>query len=637
MTKTPFTLLIHIALAIIVAGALVTHFCGIQGSVSLHDGEYTDCFAPCSGPSDGSFPFMVRLDSAEVIYYPGTTTPMDFKSFLNINGSDVTVAMNRIAVMDGWRFYQSGMGPGTSTLSVSHDPWGIGITYTGYALLGIGLIGFFFQKKTVWRSLLKALKKATPLVILLFISISAHASDTELPTMQRPLARNLGKVYVYWNDRVCPAQTMAIDIASKLYGSRTYKGMTPEQILAGWMFYYDDWIKDYNGSHIRNTDGKDKKEDTERHALIQWMGTGRAFRLFPYKSSTGRMEWLSLTERKPSHISLEQWVFMNNAVTDIKNLLMHGQNRAANMALTSLVNGQRKYAGPYTLPSDGRFHAELFYNGFVRLAPGAAVMLLAGAFGLFLALSHVCSESRRKRMSVMLFLLEFLAVIWLCAVLTLRGWIGGHWPLSNGCETMLFMAFCAAFGSLVCRGLLIRGASMIVAAIATFVAAMSSKTPQIASLTPVLDSPLLTIHVMVVMCSYVLFLLMAVLAAVALLKGGDLERRLARVNAVLLVPAVFLLTAGIFIGAVWANQSWGRYWGWDPKETCALVTMIIYAIPMHRTCIRIRTTVSDGRRIREHTFANPKVLNIYLLCAVLSVIFTYFGANFLIPGLHSYA
>lgn len=264
-------------------------------------------------------------------------------------------------------------------------------------------------------------------------------------------------------------------------------------------------------------------------------------------------------------------------------------------------------------------------------------MLLAGLTGLLLGLSQSLSVKLRKCLQAVVIASAVIASIWLMTILSLRGWIGAHWPLSNGCETMLFMAFGAALGACISHGPLFRGALLLVAAMAAFVAAMAAKTPQIASLTPVLDSPLLTIHVMIVMCSYVLFLLMAILAVIALAKGGETARSLARINAIILVPAVFLLTAGIFIGAVWANQSWGRYWGWDPKETCALITMLIYAVPMHRICLYGSPKKADGQNCRKPIYADPKVLNIYLLCAVASVIFTYFGANFLIPGLHSYA
>lgn len=119
---------------------------------------------------------------------------------------------------------------------------------------------------------------------------------------------------------------------------------------------------------------------------------------------------------------------------------------------------------------------------------------------------------------------------------------------------------------------------------------------------------------------------MAILAGVALSSQDKATAEsLCRTNRIILVPAVFLLAAGIFVGAVWANQSWGRYWGWDPKETCTLVMLLIYSVPVHW----------GSRRLK--LFRRPKVLHWYLLLAVLSVVFTYFGANYLMSGLHSYA
>ncbi|MDE6310847.1 MAG: cytochrome c biogenesis protein CcsA, partial [Muribaculaceae bacterium] len=126
--------------------------------------------------------------------------------------------------------------------------------------------------------------------------------------------------------------------------------------------------------------------------------------------------------------------------------------------------------------------------------------------------------------------------------------------------------------------------------------------------------------------SYALFLLMAVLSAIALLSHStERYERLSMLNRIMLTPAVFLLGAGIFVGAVWANQTWGRYWGWDPKETCALVMWLVYALPLHRGC--------RGLAI----FRKDRVFNAYLLCAVATVVFTYFGANYFLSGLHSYA
>ena len=157
---------------------------------------------------------------------------------------------------------------------------------------------------------------------------------------------------------------------------------------------------------------------------------------------------------------------------------------------------------------------------------------------------------------------------------------------------------------------------------------MGEANPRITQLMPVLQSPLLSIHVMVIMVSYVLFAFMMLNGVAALIisaRGGSGERigYLQTVSNIMLYPAVFLLAAGIFIGAVWANVSWGRYWGWDPKEVWALITMLIYSLGIHQGSLK--------------WFRNPKHFHIFCILAFLSVLVTYFGVNFLLGGLHSYA
>jgi ABC-type transport system involved in cytochrome c biogenesis permease subunit len=152
------------------------------------------------------------------------------------------------------------------------------------------------------------------------------------------------------------------------------------------------------------------------------------------------------------------------------------------------------------------------------------------------------------------------------------------------------------------------------------VATMSELNPRITLLMPVLQSPLLSIHVMVIMISYALFALILLNATTNLIKNNY---ELCIMNYELNIFALFLLTAGIFIGAIWANVSWGRYWGWDPKEVWALITMLIYSLPLHRASLKI--------------FQNPQFLNWYYIFAFLSVVITYFGVNFILGGMHSYA
>lgn len=632
MKHQPFTLLIHLALAVMLAGAMVTHFFGIQGTLSLSiDQAATSRFEKTSGPGAGDFPFEVSLNGVEIIYYPATTTPMDFRSEIEINGRKIPVAMNRVGEYDGWRFYQSGMGGDSSVFFVSHDPWGIAITYIGYLLLGIGMAGFFFQKHTAWRSLLKKYRQCAGAVMLMVAVAPAWANsapEPELPVMQRPLASNFGKVLVYWNDRVCPVQTMARDVAASLYGSETYRGYTSEQILSGWLFYYDRWQSDYLRQHPELTTltalpaTKAEKKLAEKLALVEWIGTGEIFRIYPYMTANGRMEWLSLTGRRPSNMSLEQWTFMQTSMTNIKELLRKGQNVRANEEIAALMAGQKKYAVGIELPSAAKVNAERIYNRGVRPVPAGIAAVVIGLAVLILSLFRPAAA----RVRAVSLAAAVLLLVYLASAMGLLWWISGHVPLSNGPETMMFMAFAALVGACVCGNLTLRGGLMIVAAMALFVAGMGGSTPRIGAIMPVLSSPLLSVHVMVVMIAYALFMLIAILSAVALLSGSaEVGSRLSVLNRIMLTPAVCLLGAGIFIGAVWANQTWGRYWGWDPKETCALVMWFVYALPTHW-----------GSRYLSF-FRNDRVLHIYLMLALITVIFTYFGVNYLLGGLHSYA
>lgn len=144
---------------------------------------------------------------------------------------------------------------------------------------------------------------------------------------------------------------------------------------------------------------------------------------------------------------------------------------------------------------------------------------------------------------------------------------------------------------------------------------------QINPMTPILRSPMLAAHVSVIMVAYLLFILIAILSAVAL-NSEKRSQALYNLNVKLLFPALFLLVIGIFLGAIWANISWGRYWGWDSKETWALITMIVYAIPMHKNSFK--------------TFRSPRYFHLYCSIAILAVGMTFFGVSFILGGIHSY-
>ena len=158
---------------------------------------------------------------------------------------------------------------------------------------------------------------------------------------------------------------------------------------------------------------------------------------------------------------------------------------------------------------------------------------------------------------------------------------------------------------------------------ALMVSMMTASDPQITLLMPVLQSPLLSMHVSVIMLSYTLFAFMMMNGVVGLFMSETHQQRMAALNRRILRPAIACLAIGIFIGAVWANISWGRYWGWDPKEVWALITLLVYALPLHSRSLPL--------------FQRPRVFLIYSIIAFAAVAFTYFGVNFLLGGMHSYA
>lgn len=174
-----------------------------------------------------------------------------------------------------------------------------------------------------------------------------------------------------------------------------------------------------------------------------------------------------------------------------------------------------------------------------------------------------------------------------------------------------------------------RGGLAALAVIIVILAIIMTKvvTPK-PPLQPVLQTPLLGIHVSVIMLAYTLFAVIMVNGILGLCMPAKRES-IMQLSQVLLYPAVFCLTAGIFIGAVWANLSWGRYWGWDPKETWALITMLVYAVLLHWPLLKSKCQMTNEQ--------SQIIYHILSIVAFAFVLFTYFGVSYLLGGLHSYA
>ena len=148
--------------------------------------------------------------------------------------------------------------------------------------------------------------------------------------------------------------------------------------------------------------------------------------------------------------------------------------------------------------------------------------------------------------------------------------------------------------------------------------------PQMTHLMPVLNSPLLTLHVSVIMMAYALLSLTFISSLTALFMPRK-RQEIHLLSQLMLFPALTFLGIGIFIGAIWANISWGTYWSWDPKETWALITFMIYAVPAHRTFSPL------------NPHSSPLLYHLYMTLAFLAILMTYFGVNYLLGGMHAYA
>ena len=220
--------------------------------------------------------------------------------------------------------------------------------------------------------------------------------------------------------------------------------------------------------------------------------------------------------------------------------------------------------------------------------------------------------------------------------LALRWFISGHSPMSNGYESMLFISWATLLAGFIFgrKSLLTLAATTVLAGMTLMVAHLSFMDPEITNLVPVLKSYWLTLHVSVITGSYGFLGLGAILGLIVLImmmfvNKNNRERisatidQLTVINYKTLTLGLYFLTIGTFLGAIWANESWGRYWGWDPKETWSLITIMVYVLVTHSRMI-------PGMK-------NVYVFNLLSLLAFSSVLMTYFGVNYYLSGMHSYA
>lgn len=683
--RQPVIFLLHLSLLFILAGAFTTWIYGEQGTMRVRQGEQQTSFTDSKGISH-QLPFSITLNQFEIIYYKGTLAPMDFISHISVADKDChrqiqgKVSMNHIFSYQHYRFYQSGYSEDNegSVFSVSHDPYGIGITYAGYTLLLLSTVFFFFSPQSRFRQLLKSplLHRSLTVILLLFaFSLNSNflkANSSSPKVLPREVAEHFGDLYILYNNRICPLQTFARDFTVKLYGSSSYKGLTPEEVLTGWLFYYDSWknepiiriksnearklleiegnyarLKDYISTineyklekmmnHIRSgeqvTDKRGIEEADEKFNIINLVCTGAMMKIFPCRNIAGKtLEWYSQSDQLPQDMDNDKWVFIRKSMSYVNEMIVMKKYNDACLLLEKIKKYQQKECDGL-LPADNKFKAEKIYNQFDYSKSVAMACICIGLICFIYYCHCMASQKRTSRKAIIILnILLWIVFTYLSAAICLRGYVSNHLPLSNGFETMQFMAWCTLlltfllqrkFAMLLPFGFLLCGLTLMVSM-------LGESNPQITQLMPVLQSPLLSIHVVVIMIAYSLlaFIMLNGVTAVILHQSQkeckEQIERLQIISQIILYPAIFLLAIGIFIGAVWANVSWGRYWGWDPKEVWALITMLVYAMALHPRSLP--------------WFHRTMFFHVFCIAAFITVLITYFGVNFLLGGMHSYA
>ena len=561
--KRMAVMLLHLSFVVILVGALVTHLTAQRDTIHLRVGI----------PYHLTSTSQITLKEFRIINYPGTDAPLDYQSVILHGNEQVLVSMNKVGNIDNYRLFQQSYdsdGAGVS-LGLSYDPYGIAITYFGYLMLLIGIIATLLSRHTQMRSLYR--KAIT--VALLLISVNVYAEE-KLPVIDKDIAHRMGTIQVLYNNRICPLNTVATDFTMKMTGSASWKDYSADEVFFSWMIYYMPWEKEL----LLNNPKKKGAED--RKAVVEMFYNGQFTKIFPYRIGHA-VNWYSPGGQVlPREIPVKEQFFIKQSMDFLTEAIVTGQRDRAFEIIAKIKLFQRDMIGD-VLPSENRTQAELFYN-----------------------------KLRSIKFPVLI-----------TAQLGLRWWLSGHIPLSNGYETMLFMAWVLLVLTIVLfrkfRFFLWIGP--LAACCCLLVAMMTGSGSQITPLIPVLQSPLLSVHVMTVMCAYALFALQMMLGVYSFWTS-KLER-ITALSQLLLYPAIFLLTIGIFLGAVWANVSWGNYWSWDPKESWALITLMVYAIPLHKASIG--------------AFNKPRFYHIYMISAFLAVLITYFGVNFILGGMHSYA
>ena len=643
-----------------------------------------------------NLPFSIQLDDFSIERYPGSMSPSSFSSRVRIleEGKEPVpfhIYMNNILKHHGYRFYQSSYDQDEqgTILSVNNDKWGTIVTYFGYFLMTLGILWSMINSNSFFRK--TALGSSKSIVLALFLiggSLQmANAQDSNVTVAIRPIdqkhAEDFGKLLIQNNKgRTEPVYTFASELMRKISRKEKLLGLTPVQLfmemnmnpqiwinepiiqvsnielqkhldLKGKYATYSDFISDERGYKLQQmvqmafskSPAEQSKFDKaiiktdEKVNICYAIFSGKYMKIFPIPNQPERT-WYAMQEASLNAGNAEDSLFLANILpayfSEVNKARETGNYTTANEFLNGLISYQRKNAG-YELHSDFKTGIEVMYykyNPFKKLFPFYTTTGVI--FLLLLIIFIVMGKTVPNWLNLSFYTIVLIAFIFHTLGIAARWYISGHAPMSNGYESMIFISWVTLLAGFLFnkRSAFAIPATAALGGLTLMVANLSFMDPEITNLVPVLQSYWLTIHVSVITASYGFLALGALIGIINLtliiLRTNKNHEHILNtlesltiLNHKTLIAGLYLLTIGTFLGAVWANESWGRYWGWDPKETWALISILVYTIVTHaRLILGIKGIFT---------------FNTLALLGFSSILMTYFGVNYYLSGLHSYA
>ena len=670
---------------------------GRPAQLSFDDTKVTASY----GAKDINLPFSIYLKKFILDKYPGTNSASSYASEVVLRDSknnvdmDFRIFMNNILNYGGYRFFQSSFDKDEkgTYLSVNHDYWGTLVSYIGYGLLTIGLILTFFSKNTRFHQVINKIKKLrakSGTFILLFLlsfttstlSAQSQSSDAHLShAIQKEHANKFSKLVVQdMRGRMKPIHTLSREIMRKISRKESFEGLNADQVMLS-MFAnsslwntikiiklgkhedvlkllgltsdyasYKDFFDEKGAYKLRNevrrvydlipkdrgVYEKELLKIDERLNILSMVFSGNLLKVIPVENDVNNTWIARHNHNNDSHENHVATNFFNAYQTALQKGVQTNNYADANNLLNELKAYQIKN-GSSVLPSATRINAEIFlndFNVFNRLA--AFYFFLGLAFLIFLFTSVFKPNMKLKKIYKILFVFVLIGFTLHTVGLGLRWYISGRAPWSNGYESMIYIAWTTTLAGIIFTRKSFGGlaATMVLASTILLVSMLSFLDPEITPLVPVLKSYWLTIHVSLEAGSYGFLMLGAIIGLMNLIlmiftnnSNKDRVKRIitemSYISELTIFGGLVMVSVGTYLGGVWANESWGRYWGWDAKETWALVTILVYAFILHMRII-------------------PKLTGLFLynvstIFGLAIVIMTYYGVNYYLSGLHSYA